>query len=99
MCVNLLYLFSFCDDSIVNHVINTLLINLVILQHTPKAKHKSTSLNFVSFCNSKIVHFLRLHKWNIPFSYYWSPSILSYYYLIISSFLKMISYIIYSNIR
>ena len=29
---------------------------------TIKAKHKSTSLNFVSFCNSKIVHFLRLHR-------------------------------------
>ena len=30
-----MYLFSFCDDSIVNHVINTLLINLVILQQIP----------------------------------------------------------------
>jgi hypothetical protein len=30
--------FSFCDDSIVNHVINTLLINLVILQQIPQGQ-------------------------------------------------------------
>ena len=36
--VNLLYIFSFCDDSIVNHVINTLLLNLVILQQIPQGQ-------------------------------------------------------------
>ena len=42
--VNLLYIFSFCDDSIVNHVINTLLINLVILQQIPQGGTHQTAL-------------------------------------------------------